>query len=76
MFEGIRTHESEVTYNNLREFLLKLCAFCVENIDVRSAIGFLDLLKSRITDTYILSATDPNQRKKINIELKLELLDA
>jgi hypothetical protein len=59
LFENIKTHDTQVTYNNLREYLLKMCSYSVENIDVRSAIGFLELLKSRITDTYIVSAINP-----------------
>ena len=41
LFENIRTHDQKVTYHNLNEYLLKMCAFAVESIDVRSAIGFL-----------------------------------
>lgn len=52
-----------------------MCAFAVENIDVRSAIGFLELLKSRITDTFIVNALKPAERRKINIDVKLEIID-
>ena len=75
LFENIRTHESEVTYNNLKEYLLKMCSFTVQNIDVRSAIGFLELLKSRITDTFIVNAINPKEKKKINIEVKIQILE-
>ena len=75
LFENIRTHDQKVTYQNLKEYLLKMCAFAVENIDVRSAIGFLELLKSRITDTFIVNALKPTERKKINIDVKLEIVD-
>lgn len=75
LFENIRTHDQKVTYHNLKECLLKMCAFAVENIDVRSAIGFLELLKSRITDTYIVDAVRPAERRKINIDVKLEIVD-
>ena len=71
LLESIRTHESKVTYNNLTEYLLKLCAFSVENIDVRSAIGFLELLKSRITDTFVASVGKPGERRRINVDIKL-----
>jgi len=55
LFESVRMQEALVTYNDLKELLLKFCSLTIENIDVRSSIGFLDLLKSRITDTYIVS---------------------
>jgi len=41
LFESIRTHEDKVTYNNLKEYLLKICSYSIENINVSSAIGFL-----------------------------------
>jgi hypothetical protein len=32
-------------------------------------------LKSRITDTYIVSVVNPTEKKKINIDVKLEILE-
>lgn len=52
-----------------------MCSFSVENIDVRSAIGFLELLKSRITDTFIVDARNPTARRKISFDIKLEIID-
>jgi hypothetical protein len=72
----VRTHEDRVTYNNLKEYLLKICAFSIENIDIRNAIGFLELLKSRITDTFIVNAANPTERRKVNVDYKLEVLDS
>ena len=76
ILDNIRTHQHKVTYNNLTEYLLKLCSFAVENIDVKSAIGFLELLKSRITDTYLVSAADPSQRTKVSTEYRLDIIEA
>jgi hypothetical protein len=75
LLDHIRSHPSKVTYHNLTEYLLKLCTFAVESIDVRNAIGFLELLKSRITDTFIISAVDPSKRRKVSTEFKLEIME-
>ena len=75
LVENIRTLPDSTTYNNLLELLLKMCAHAVENIDVRSAIGFLELLESRITDTWVVNAADPNQKRKVGTECGVELLD-
>jgi hypothetical protein len=75
LFENVKTHDNLVTYHNLKEYLLKMCSYSLENIDVRSAIGFLDLLKSRITDTFIVSAVTPAERRKINIDVKIEMVE-
>lgn len=44
LFNSLQIQTDEVTYTNLSEFLLKICSDLVENIDVRSAIGILDIL--------------------------------
>lgn len=44
LFNSLQTHTDKVTYTNLTEYLLKICSDLVENIDVRSAIGILDLI--------------------------------
>lgn len=41
LLESIQTHDQKYDYNKLKEYLLKICSYAVENIDVRSAIGFL-----------------------------------
>lgn len=44
LFNNLQTHNDAVTFTNLAEYLLKICADLVENIDVRSAIGILELI--------------------------------
>ena len=44
LLNSLQIHQDEVTYTTLSEFLLKVCSDLVENIDVRSAIGILDLI--------------------------------
>jgi|688.fasta_scaffold74709_1 hypothetical protein len=71
LFESVRMQEALVTYNDLKDLLLRFCSLAIENIDVRSSIGFLELLKSRITDTYIISVVGQQQKRRIEMDVKL-----
>lgn len=76
LFNSLQINQEEANYTNLSEFLLKICSDLVENIDVRSAIGILDLLQSRIADWYIFDATDPSFKQKLGTSIKLEVFDS
>lgn len=71
LFNFLQTHPDEVTYTNLTEYLLKICSDLVENIDVRSAIGVLDLIQSRIVDYFVIDVVDSGYKHKIPINMKL-----
>ncbi len=75
LFNNLQTHNDTVTFTNLAEYLLKICADVVENIDVRSAIGLLELIQSRIVDHYVIDAKDPSKKRKIQANIKLEIFD-
>jgi hypothetical protein len=64
-----------VTYTNLSEYLLKLCSDLLENINLRSAVGVLELLESRIVDWFVIDAKDPNAIREIKTVVNLELYD-
>ena len=51
-------HSAKITYTNLAEYLLKIAADYIENIDLKSCLGFLDLIYIRITDAYIIDVHD------------------
>ena len=74
-FQSLQTHSDIVTYSNLSEFLLKICSDAVENVDVRSAIGFLDMIQSRIVDCFIVDAEDSTVKEKVGINIKLDIFD-
>lgn len=66
----------EVTYTHLCEFLIRIAAHLVENIDVRSAIAVIELIESRIVDCFVVDLKDPETKKtKIGISGKLDLID-
>ena len=75
LLSSLQTHSDTITYTNLSEFLLKICSDAVENVDVRSAIGFLDMVQSRIVDHFIVDVEDPNFKRKIETNVKLEIFD-
>lgn len=66
----------EVTYTHLCEYLIRIAAHLVENIDVRSAIAVIELIESRIVDCFVVDLKDPETKKtKIGISGKLDLID-
>lgn len=75
LFNTLQTRHDALTYTNLSEYLLKICADLVENIDVRSAIGMLELIESRIVDHFVIDARDPSKKRKIQTNIKLEIFD-
>lgn len=71
LFNSIEINQEEVTYTHLSEYLLRFCSSLVENLDVRSAIGILDMLESRIIDYYIVDAADEGFMQKLQTSMKL-----
>jgi hypothetical protein len=66
--------DGEVNVTTLKEYLARICQNSVENLDVRNSVAFLDLLKSRITDHYVVDSRN-HQKKKVHFHFKLELFD-
>ena len=60
-----------MTYTHLTEYLLRICSDLIENIDVKSAIGALEMLESRITDHFIIDAADDEYKQKLQTSIKL-----
>ena len=54
---------------------MRICSDLIENIDVRGAIGALELLESRITDHFVIDATDSDYKHKLQTSIKLEIFD-
>lgn len=75
LFNSLQVHSDGATYTNLLEFLLKICSDVVDNIDVRSAVGVLELIESRITDHFVIDAKDPSFKRKIQTNIKLEVFE-